>query len=136
MAELKTKMTEASVQDFLDAIPDPKIRQDCLYLGALMQEATNAEGKIWGKSIVGYGSRLYTYPNGKSMDWMVLAFAPRKGKIALYLTGAIQATPDLLAQIGKYTSAASCLYIKRLSDVHEDVLKELLRTTVSRLTKS
>lgn len=136
MPELKTKPTEASVQDYLNAIPDPTMRQDCLHLATLMQQATNAKGKIWGDNIIGFGSRQYTYANGKSMDWMVLAFAPRKGKIALYLTGAIKETPDLLAQLGKHSSAKSCMYIKRLSDVNEQVLKELLSTTVTRLTKS
>ncbi len=136
MSELKTKMTEASVEDFLSAIPNPIVRQDCLHLATLMQRATNAEGKIWGKNIVGFGARVYTYANGKSTDWMVLAFAPRKDKISLYLTGVIEETPDLLAKLGKYKTGTSCLYIKRLSDVDEDVLKELLSTTVSRLTKS
>ena len=136
MAELKTKMTEASVQDFLDAIPDAIMRQDCLHLVTLMQDATQAEGKIWGDNIIGFGSHPYTYPNGKSIGWMVLAFAPRKGKIALYLTGAIKKTPELLEQLGKHSKAKSCMYIKRLSDVNENILKELLRTTVERVTQN
>ena len=136
MSELKTKVSQASVEDFLNTIPDAIMRRDCLHLADLMQDATQAKGKIWGENIIGFGSRLYTYADGQTLEWMVLAFAPRKGKIALYLTGAIKETPELLEKLGKHSKAKSCMYIKRLSDVNQDILKELLHTTVQRLTKN
>ena len=85
MAELKTKRNDASVDDFLDAIKDEQVRKDCLAIADIMRKATKAKPQMWGSGIVGFGSRRYKYASGREIDWMVIAFSPRKQNITLYI---------------------------------------------------
>ena len=130
MAELKTKKTEASVEDFLNKIKDQDVRQDCFEIAKIMKQATRSDPKMWGSSIVGFGSRHLKYASGRELDWMVIGFSPRKANITLYLPGGVENQAALLKQLGKYTTGKGCLYIKKLKDVDTKVLKELVNDSV------
>jgi len=129
VAELKTKKTGASVADFLDRIPEAQRREDCRALARMMQAATKAEPKMWGPGIVGFGHCRLVYPNGKEMDWMQIAFSPRKANITLYLTEKVLKS-DLMEKLGKTSCGKGCLYINKLSDVDVPTLKKMIRETV------
>lgn len=136
MAELKTKLTDASVNDFLDSLKDEQVRQDCWAITEIMRKATNAEPKMWGSSIVGFGSYHYKYASGREGDWMQTAFSPRKQNITLYLSSGFEGRDELLAQLGKHSCGKGCVYIKRLSDVHLPTLKKLVKASVKHLLKT
>lgn len=136
MAELKTKLNDASVDDFLNAIKDEQVRQDCWAIAEMMQKATKAAPKMWGPSIVGFGNHRYKYPNGREMDWMVIAFSPRKQNITLYLATEFEGRDELLAALGSHSCGKSCLYIKRLSDVHLPTLKKLVKASIKHVLKT
>ena len=135
MAEIKTKKTGASVTDFLDSIPEAQTREDCRAIAKMMQAATKAEPKMWGPSIVGFGHCRFVYPNGKEMDWMQIAFSPRKTNITLYLTEQVLRS-GLMGKLGKSSCGKGCLYIKKLSDVDVPTLKKLIQETVRRRTET
>jgi hypothetical protein len=130
MAELKTKKTEASVEDFLNKIKDESTRQDCFEIAKILKQATRSEPKMWGSSIIGFGSRLLKYPNGRELDWMLIGFSPRKANITLYIPGGIEKQSDLLKKLGKHTTGKGCLYIKSLKDVDKKVLKEVVNSSL------
>jgi len=130
MAELKTKRTEASVEKFIDAIKDEKVRLDCWTIAGIMQKATKAKPKMWGPSIVGFGQYVYKYPDGREMDWMLIAFSPRKQNITLYIGSEFKGADELLSSLGKHSRGKGCLYIKRLSDVHKPTLEKLVAASV------
>ena len=129
MAELKTKKTGASVSAFLNAIPEIQKRADCWAIAKMMQAATQAAPKMWGPGIVGFGHRRLVYSSGKEMDWMQVAFSPRKASITLYLSEE-SLHSDLMAKLGPHECGKGCLYIKRLSDVDEATLGKLIQKTV------
>ena len=135
MPELKTKLTTASVDDFLDAIENDQVRDDCRTITGIMQKATKAPPRMWGTSIVGFGTLRYTYANGKDAEFMVTAFAPRKQNITLYL-GHLDEQRDLLEKLGTHSCGKGCLYIKRLSDVHLPTLTKLVKSSVAYARKS
>src|SRR5215475_13348422 len=136
MAELKTKRNEASVDDFLNAIKDEQVREDCRTIADIMEKATKAKPQMWGSSIVGFGSHHYKYASGREGDWMLIAFSPRKQNITLYIYGGFEGYDELMAQLGTYKCGKSCVYIKRLSDVHLPTLKKLVQTSVQMKRKS
>jgi Domain of unknown function (DU1801) len=111
------------------------VRQDCWTIAGLMQRATNANPKMWGPSIVGFGHRRYQYPDGREMDWMLAAFSPRKKNITLYLDCDFEGYDELVEQLGIHSCGKSCIYIKRLSDVHLPTLKKLISASVNHLKK-
>jgi len=128
MAELKTRPTKASVQAFLRAIPDETRRKDCFAVLKIMKEVTKARPKMWGTSIVGFGSQPLKYASGRELDWPLAAFSPRKQALTLYGVGK---HPELLAKLGKYKISGSCLHIKRLTDVDQATLKKLVAASVA-----
>lgn len=130
MAELKTKRNDASVKDWLAAIPDPKRRKDCETVIRLMKQATRAEPRMWGASIVGFGSYYYRYKSGREGDWFLIGFASRKPYLTLYIMDGFAGYDRLLAKLGRHRNGKSCLYLKRLSDVDAGVLKELVTASV------
>lgn len=137
MAEPKTKLSDIPVADFINAIPDAQIRQDCWTIVEIMQEATQAPPRMWGKAIVGFGQYHAVHASGKGNDWMVIGFSPRKQAITLYLMLAgIEPSEEILARLGKYTRGKGCLYIKRLLDVDITTLKELVRASVAYVLKT
>lgn len=126
MAELKTKQTDASVKAFLDAVTDPQRKADCQAIIKLMKGITKAEPVLWGASIIGFGTFTYTYPSGRTADWFMLGFSPRKKDISLYVTPSLSGFGDLLTKLGPHKCGKACLYVNNLADVDAKVLKELL----------
>lgn len=135
MAELKTKLTDASADAFIDAIPDAQVREDCRAIAAIMAKATGAPPRMWGTNIIGFGSYTYKYASGRTGDWPRTAFAPRKTNITLYIMAGFEQYDELLAKLGKHSIGKSCLYIKRLSDVHVPTLKKLVEASVKHMNK-
>ena len=133
MAELKTKVNDASVVKFLTTVEDEQQRKDSFEIMELMKEASGDEPTMWGDSIVGFGSYHFKYASGKEGDWMRIGFSPRKGKTSLYLMCGVEHEKEILERIGKYKSGKSCFYIKKLSDVKKDVLLELIESAIKKM---
>ena len=130
-AEAKTKPTKEKVTDFLNKIPDAARREDCLTVAKMMEEITGEKAQMWGPSIVGFGTFHYKYASGREGDWPITAFSPRKQDLTLYLTlDGYEKYADLMKQLGKHKTGKSCLYIKRLSDIHLPTLKKLIKVAV------
>lgn len=125
MADNQTKQTEVSVAAFLDAIADETRRADAQALVKLMQGATGEKPKMWGPSIIGFGSCHYTYETGREGDMPLVGFSPRKAATVLYGMTRSGGAEALLAKLGKHTTGKGCLYIKRLADVDRKVLETL-----------
>jgi hypothetical protein len=123
MAENKTVATAASVDEFLDAVPDPQRRADARALRALMERVSGEPAAMWGPSIVGFGAYHYKYESGREGDMCRIGFSPRAGEFALY--GGFLRSPELLARLGKHRKGKGCLYIRRLADVDEAVLEAM-----------
>jgi uncharacterized protein DUF1801 len=130
VAEAKTKPTGESVTAFLDRVTEGERRKDCAALVRIMKQATGAPPKMWGAGIVGFGSYTLTYASGRTGDWPVIAFAPRKQELTLYLSPGSAGFTAQLKQLGKHKLSGSCLHIKRLSDVDAKVLAKLLGESV------
>ncbi len=126
MAEAKTQKTKASVAAFLDAVEDEGKRRDAKAIDKLLREATGEKPAMWGPAIVGYGERLLTYANGNQANWPRVGFSPRKAAFTLYLTCDIAAHAELTQKLGKHSTGKGCLYIKKLADVDQDVLRALV----------
>lgn len=133
MAELKTKETDANVEEFLNMIADEKQREDSKKVSAMMKKATDAKPKMYGANIVGFGRQTLKYASGREQEWMQIGFSPRKGNLTLYLTYDENWDEDLLAKLGKHKLGKGCLYVKRLSDVDENILEELIEKSVENL---
>jgi hypothetical protein len=133
MAELKTKPTQASVKEFLNQIPDNERRDDCIAVAKIMEEITGDKPKMWGPSIVGFGTYHYKYASGREGDWPITGFSPRKKDLTLYIMMGFENHPELMKQLGKHSTGKSCLYIKRLSDIHVPTLKKLIKRSVKQL---
>ena len=125
-AKNKTQETEASVEDFLNAIEDETVRNDCKVISKMMSKATNAEPKMWGASIVGFGLRHIKSAAGREVDWCIIGFSPRKANISLYMSLGTGWNNDLLAKLGKHKTGLGCLYVKKLSDVDVEILEEMI----------
>ena len=136
MAELKTKVNDASVDEFLSTVKDEGIRADCHAIVDLMRIATKAEPKMWGSSIIGFGSYHYKYASGREADWMLIGFSPRAKNLTLYIMAGFDQYDALLQKLGTFTNAKSCLYIKRLSDVHVPTLKKLIQASVKHMKQT
>lgn len=130
MAELKTKPSGASVAAFLEAVQGEERRADCRTLAKIMRKVTKAAPKMWGASIVGFGSYRYRYASGREGDWFPVGFSPRKKDLTLYLMGGFSEQPALMKRLGKYKSGGACLYLKRLADVDLAVLEKLIAASV------
>ena len=131
MADNKTRPTEQSVAACIDAVMDEARRADARALVKLMQKATGEKPKMWGPSIIGFGSYHYTYDSGREGDTPLVGFSPRKGATVLYgVTGSSDAE-TLLAGLGKHTTGKGCLYIKKLSDVDQKVLETIVVRAVA-----
>ena len=133
MAELKTKQTNESVKDFLNKVPDEEPRADCFAIAKLMEEVTGEKPKMWGPSIVGFGSYHYKYASGREGDWPITGFSPRKKDLTLYIMMGFEKHRDLMEKLGKHSTSKSCLYIKRLADIHVPTLKKLIKVSIKDL---
>lgn len=132
MAENKTKQTEKSVAAFLAGIKDLDTRKDSRQLVKLMYGLTKAKPKMWGSSMVGFGTYHYKYASGREGDIFVIGFAPRKTSLVLYQMGGLDKKSELLKKLGKHKRGGGCLYIRRLEDIHLPTLKKLLQQSVRR----
>ena len=130
MAENTTQPTDEPVGDFLARVADPKRRADCGTVLAMMRRATGVEPVMWGPGIVGFGRYRYTYASGRSGDWPIIGFSPRKNDLTLYLMPGFDGQQPLLSQLGKHKTGASCLYLKRLSDIDLPTLEKLVQAAV------
>jgi hypothetical protein len=130
MAELKTKLNDANVTDFLNGIKNEEKRADSFEIVKLMQQVTKQEPKMWGPSIIGFGNLHLKYESGRELDWFVTGFSPRKQNLTLYGMGSINQQTDLLKKLGKHKVGGGCLYINKLKDVDVKVLKELIKQSV------
>ena len=133
--ELKTKLNDASVEDFLNTVSDEQTRADCFEIAKMMKQATKAEPKMWGSSIVGFGSYHYKGASGREGDWMLVGFSPRKQNLTLYIMAGFERYDELMKKLGKFSTGKSCLYIKKLADVDKKVLKELVSESVQFMKK-
>jgi len=133
MAEMKTKPTNESVEKFLNRVSDEERRADCFAVAKIMEEITGEKPKMWGPSIVGFGSYHYKYASGREGDWPITGFSPRKKDLTLYLMMGYEKYKDLLEKLGKHSGGKSCLYINRLSDVHVPTLKKVIKVSVKDL---
>ncbi|MYE22748.1 MAG: DUF1801 domain-containing protein [Gammaproteobacteria bacterium] len=126
MSDLKTQVNDASVEDFLAAVPNARRREDSGKVLDLMREVTGEPARMWGDSIVGFGTYHYRYKSGREGDWPRTGFSPRKQYLAIYIMPGFSEYETLLSRLGKHRTSVSCLYINKLADVDMDVLREIV----------
>lgn len=134
MADLKTKPTEASVEDFLATVAEDR-RAECEALVALIRRATGEEPRMWGPSMVGFGSYHYRYESGREGDWFLAGFSPRKKDLTVYVMAGFTGFEELLARLGRHKTGKSCLYLRSLAEVDADVLEELVRRSAEHVAR-
>ncbi len=135
MAENKTKQTKASVESFINKIKDETVRNDCYSIIKIMKSITKEEPRMWGPSVIGFGSYHYKYASGREGDMCIAGFSPRKQNLTIYLMPGFEAQQSLLKKLGKYKTSKVCLYIKSLEDVDVKVLKEMISISVKEMKK-
>jgi hypothetical protein len=131
MADNQTKPTKLSVTAFIDALTDSTRRADAKALVKLMQKAAGEKPKMWGPSIIGFGSYHYKYDSGREGDMPIIGFSPRKAATVLYIMSGLSDPGELLTRLGKHTTGKGCLYIKKLADVNNEVLEAIVIKSVS-----
>jgi Domain of unknown function (DU1801) len=132
MAQQKTTETTANVMDFVNAVPDPTKRNDSLTLIDTMQTLTGFPPKMWGPSIIGFGSYHYRYESGREGNSLLVGFSPRKAAITLYVSGG-KKREELLAQLGKHKTEKGCIYVKKLADIDLSILEQMIVEHVQHL---
>ena len=133
MSALKTQPTKASVSDFVNHITPDWKRKDCQTLLKIMEDVTGEQPVMWGDSVVGFGQYHYKYKTGREGDWYRTGFSSRKANLTIYCPGGFADSKDLLAKLGKHTTSAGCVYVKKLSDIDLDVLKQVVINSVDQL---
>ena len=123
------------MEGFLNSVEDEQKRKDCFEILKMMKQVTRESPKMWGSSIVGFGSYHYKGASGREGDWMLTGFSPRKQNLTLYLMGGFDPHKNLLKKLGKHKTSVGCLYIKNLDDVDKKVLKELVTESVKTMKK-
>lgn len=136
MSQLKTQKNDASVTDFLNAVPDEKKRRDSFIILELMQKITGEEPVMWGDSIIGFGSYRYKYASGRQGEWFQVGFSPRKQNLTLYIMAGFDNYESLLEKLGKFKTGKSCLYINKLEDIDLDTLHKLIRQSVDHIIRT
>ena len=128
LAVIKTKETEASVEDFINSVKDEAKRKDSLTILKTMQKASNEKPKMWGSSMIGFGNKIYKSPaTGREVEWFKIGFSPRKANISLHLVLDIKKYAAELKKLGKHKTGVGCLYINKLGDVDVKVLEKLIK---------
>jgi hypothetical protein len=132
MAKYKAKTTENadSVLDFIKKIPDEQRQKDAMAIVDIMQKQSGFEPKMWGPAIIGFGSYHYKYESGHEGDAPLIGFSPRKTEFALYLSSSFDKREELLQQFGKHKTAKACIYIKKMEDIHVDILKKMVKKSL------
>lgn len=136
MAQLKTQKNDASVEAFLNGVSEEKKREDSFAILELMRDVTGEEPTMWGTSIVGFGGYHYKYASGREGEWFLAGFSPRKKNLTLYIMSGFDDYDSLLADLGKYKTGKSCLYINKLEDVDLPTLRELVRQSAAHVADS
>lgn len=134
--EVKTKLNDASVEDFINGVENEQRRKDALTVAKLMQQWTKTKPKMWGSAIVGYGRYHYKYASGREGDSPLAAFSPRKQDLTIYISGGFDEYEALMQKLGKCKTGKVCVYIKKLSDIDIDVLKQLVQKSVEHTKKT
>ena len=135
MAELKTKQTDASVVKFIKSVADEQKRADSFALIEIMSQITKQPPKMWGPTIVGFGMYHYKYESGHEGDMCLTGFSPRKAALTLYVLPGFEKYSELMKSLGKYKAGKSCIYVKRLDDLHLPTLKKLIRESVEHVAQ-
>ncbi len=131
--EIKTSENDGNVEDFLAAVADEQRRTDALNVLDIFKKVTGEPPKMWGATIVGFGNRKVYRSNGGELDWLITGFSPRKTSLTLYVLNGAPKQAELLAKLGKHKAAGGCLHIKKMSDVDEKVLEELISSSVAKV---
>jgi hypothetical protein len=131
MAENKTKETDADVDAFLAGVDHTKRQEDAIAMKAIMERLTGYTAKMWGASIVGFGSYDYVYESGHGGTFMLTGFSPRKTALTVYIMPGFSRAAELMAKLGKFKTGKSCLYINKLEDIDLTVLEELITDSVA-----
>lgn len=134
-SEAKTRPTEVSVEAFIAAVEHPGRRADAAALCAMMMEISGQPAVMWGPSIVGFGAYHFRYDSGREGDAPLIGFSPRKAKLVLYLMAGFEGRQDLLARLGKAKTGGGCLYLNRLAEVDQDVLRELIASALDEMKR-
>ncbi len=133
MAEIKTKPTSASLEDFINTVRDEQKRKDSFVILEMMKKATGEEPKMWGSSLIGFGKKRYKSPaTGREVDWLRIGFSPRKANLSLYLAVDIREHAAALKKLGKHKTGVGCLYINKLQDIDMRVLKGMIEVSLNR----
>lgn len=132
--ENKTQITNQSVEAFLKGVENEKRRKDSFKVLELMQEITGHEPKMWGPSIIGFGTYHYKYASGREGDFLATGFSPRKTALTLYIMAGFRNYDELMGKLGKFKTGKSCLYVKNLEDLNFEILKELIKTSYDYIT--
>jgi len=133
MAEIKTKPTAASVEDFINSVDGEQKRKDSIVIMEMMKKATGEEPTMWGGSIIGFGNVRYKSDrSGREVDWLRIGFSPRKGNLALYISVGIQEHAAALEKLGKHKTGVGCLYINKLEDIDMNVLEGMIEVSANR----
>jgi len=135
-AEIKTRPTDASVEAFIASVDNEVRRADAMKTLEMMKRITGIEPVMWGPAIIGFGSAVLKYPDGREIDWPMIGFSPRKQNLTLYVICNSPNQSELLKKLGKHTSSVSCLYIKKLSDVDELVLEAIVLDAYAHVKKT
>lgn len=131
-ADIKTKQTSASVEDFINAVKDEQKRKDSFVLLEIMKKASGEEPKMWGASLIGFGNKRYKSPtSGREVDWLLIGFSPRKASLSLYLMMDLKKQAAALKKLGKHKTGVGCLYINKLEDVDLKVLKGMIDASLN-----
>ncbi|MFE0557229.1 DUF1801 domain-containing protein [Paenibacillus sp. FSL W8-0187] len=136
MYEQKTKETDHSVVEFIEQVDSPKKREDAYRLLEVFEETSGFPAKMWGPSIIGFGSYHYRYATGHEGDAPFVGFSPRKAKISLYFAPGDERRGELLTSFGKHTAGKGCVYINKVADIDMEVLKQLIRESIAFLNKT
>lgn len=135
MAERKTEKNNSSVKAFVDGVADERRRKDCRAAMKLMAKVTGKRPKMWGSSIIGYGTYSSTNATGKSAEWPVVAVSPRKSDLTIYIMPGFEPFSALMGKLGRHRTGRSCLYIKRLEDVNLPILEKLIERSVAEMKR-
>jgi len=129
--EAKMKQTDANVIEFIEAVDHPKKREDAYKLLEIFEQTSGYKAKMWGPSIIGFGTYHYKYASGHEGDAPLVGFSPRKAKISLYIATGDTTRDEILKRLGKYTAGKSCVYVNKVEDINEDVLKEIIIKSIA-----
>jgi hypothetical protein len=133
MAERESSLNDQDPIKYLNSFANEEKRNDSFAIMELMQAATGSEPKMWGDSIIGFGSYHYKYASGREGEWFLVGFIPRKQKITLYIMSGFDDYEVLLEKLGKYRRAKSCIHIRKLADVDKEILQEIVKRSAKHM---